>query len=119
MRTVLAAVSLLLAGCPDRTIAAVELDQSKEEKLVVPVNPKNDVDVLFVVDDSGSMLAEQTSVRANFPRFVQKLEQVEGAVPNMHIGVVSTNMGAGGFTSDSRCGGGGDGGRLRNDSPAL
>jgi hypothetical protein len=113
------AFTMLAAGCPERTIAAVDLDQSKEEKLVVPVHPKNDVDVLFVVDDSGSMLAEQTSVRANFPRFIQKLEEVEGATPNMHIGVVSTNMGAGGFTTDSRCGGGGDGGRLRNASPAL
>jgi hypothetical protein len=119
MRALALACLGVLAGCPDRTIAAVDTHQSKEETLVVRVSPKHDLDILFVVDDSRSMLAEQDSVRANFPRFMAKLKTIEGGTPNLHVGVASTNLGTSGFADDARCAGEGDGGRLQNASAAL
>lgn len=70
------------------------------------------VDLLFVVDNSGSMLEEQGSLTANFNRFVNVLDSIEGGRPDLHIGVVSTDMGAGPF-GISGCSGAGDDGILQ------
>lgn len=47
------------------------------------------VDVLFVVDNSGSMGEEQSALSANFPVFMQYMT---GSGLDYHIGVVSTDM---------------------------
>ncbi len=88
-----AALLVLAAGCPDRTIAEVPVDQDKIEQLDIPAVPKG-FDILFVIDDSGSMEDEQASLRANFPRMIEVLEQLEGGLPDIHIGVITPNMGA-------------------------
>ena len=54
------ALLVLATGCPDRTIAEVPVDQDKIEQLDIPAVPRG-FDILFVIDDSGSMLDEQTS----------------------------------------------------------
>lgn len=69
-----------------------------------PIDTRNSVvDLLFVVDNSGSMLAEQAALRREFPRLIQKLitgdhdgdaRPDHAAVSDVHIGVVSSNMGA-------------------------
>ena len=52
-----------------------------------------DLDLLFVVDDSPSMIDKQISLKAAFPMLVAQLSSVTGGVPNLHLGVVSTDMG--------------------------
>ncbi|MBX2803475.1 MAG: hypothetical protein KTR31_37690 [Myxococcales bacterium] len=47
------------------------------------------VDVLFVVDNSGSMRAEQEALTENFPSFINYFI---GSGLNYHLGVVSTDM---------------------------
>jgi hypothetical protein len=69
----------------------------------------NDVDVLFVVDNSHSMDSKQKRLAQDFPRFIEKLEQ---AKLNYRVGVVSTDLGAGPYAIPT-CSGGGDGGKLR------
>ncbi|HTL32881.1 MAG TPA: vWA domain-containing protein [Kofleriaceae bacterium] len=59
----------------------------------IPAVPNRDVDILFVVDNSGSMEAEQASLLANFGRFMSVLETIEGGLPNIHVAVVTSNMG--------------------------
>lgn len=49
------------------------------------------VDVLWVVDDSGSMYDEQVALSANFPVF---FDFFDGSGLDFHIGVVSTDMSA-------------------------
>src|SRR5690606_20178496 len=49
------------------------------------------VDVLWVVDDSGSMYDEQVALSTNFPTF---FEFFDGSGLDYHIGVVSTDMDA-------------------------
>ncbi len=46
------------------------------------------VDVLFVVDNSGSMAEEQRALRENFPLFIQYFS---GSGLDYHVGVVSTD----------------------------
>jgi hypothetical protein len=65
------------------------------------------VDVLFVIDNSGSMAEEQLSLAEQFPRMVRALTSgdVDGdgtqdfpAAADLHLGVVTTDMGTGGYT---------------------
>ncbi|MDH5675121.1 MAG: VWA domain-containing protein [Myxococcales bacterium] len=83
------------------------------------------VDLLFVVDDSGSMSEEQAALALEFPRLMQKLTSGDhdqdgvaeyAPVEDLHLGVVSTNLGAGGSAVTSSCSEGGDSGRLLSRS---
>lgn len=85
----------LLAGCPDRGISEVVPNQDKAEVKDIPLQLNRNLDLLFVVDNSGSMKEEQAGLATNFPKFIQVLQQVQGGLPDVHIGVVSSNMGAG------------------------
>jgi hypothetical protein len=60
------------------------------------VNPSinRNVDILFMVDDSSSMDLQQANLIRNFPTFMTRLQDPPG-LPNVHIAVVSQDMGAG------------------------
>jgi hypothetical protein len=72
------------------------------------------VDLLFVVDNSGSMRQEQESLREQFPRMIQMLtsgRRADGSTftpaHDVHLGVVSTDMGIVGVpTNYPGCNGG-------------
>lgn len=83
----------LLVGCPDRTISEVNPQQGRVEYKEIPVNLNRNVDILFVVDDSPSMQDKQTNLRNNFPNFINVLNTIQGGLPDVHIGVVSSDMG--------------------------
>jgi hypothetical protein len=53
------------------------------------------VDILFLVDDSSSMRLSQDNLNRNFPLLMQALKNQPGGLPNVHIGVISSDMGAG------------------------
>lgn len=51
------------------------------------------MDILFVIDDSGSMEEEQMNLGANFPRFITKIEEwmnADGNLIDYRIGVTTT-----------------------------
>jgi hypothetical protein len=102
-----------LTGCPDRTIDNLPLTTDKVERLHALVDDNSNVDILFVIDNSGSMAEEQAQLEVTFRRFIQVLTTVQGGLPSIHIGVVTSDMGAmGGATFDS-CRGFGEAGKLR------
>jgi len=107
------AIGGLLASCINRQVAEVDPNQEKEQFKDIPVEINRDIDILFVVDNSGSMAEEQASLQQNFNRFINVLANIEGGLPNVHIGVVSTDVGAGPFNI-SGCSGAGDNGVLQN-----
>ncbi|MBA3457478.1 MAG: hypothetical protein H0T42_30635 [Deltaproteobacteria bacterium] len=59
----------------------------------VPATPNRNLDLLFVIDDSPSMTDKQTNLANNFPNFISVLQSVPGGLPNLHLGVVTTDMG--------------------------
>jgi len=59
------------------------------------VNPIRDLDLIFMIDNSGSMKEEQAKLRKNFPVFINTLRAIPGGLPNVHIGIVSSDVGAG------------------------
>jgi hypothetical protein len=87
-------LTLLLPGCPDRTISAVVPAQDSIEVKDFPAVPRRKIDILFQIDSSGSMMEEQASLRANFPKFIEVLETIDGGLPDVHIGVITPDMGA-------------------------
>lgn len=89
----LSLVPVVLAGCPDRSVSALYPEQVKVESKALPAIPTQEVDILFVVDDSLSMEQEQASLRANFGKFMDVLATIEGGLPDVHIGVTTPNLG--------------------------
>lgn len=114
---ILALVSM--AGCPSRDVSAVDPNQSKEQQKEIPVNLNRDIDILWVIDNSGSMEQEQGSLARNFPEFVNVLESIEGGLPNIHMGVVSSDMGTAPHEIDDKCEGSDNGVLQTLDCPAL
>lgn len=94
----------LLAGCPDRSISKVDPLQGRVEFKDIPVKVNRDIDILFVIDDSPSMADKQTNLATNFPRFIDVLNTIQGGLPNVHIGVVTSDMGTKG-AGDAQPGG--------------
>lgn len=79
------------------------------------------LDMLFVVDNSGSMLEEQEALREQFPRLIGDLIRADLDFDGMrdfpsidlHLGVVSTDLGVPGMDVE-KCDGLGDDGLLRS-----
>jgi hypothetical protein len=120
MRTLLPLALALLAGCPDRTISEVTPEQGRVETKDIPITVNRDIDILFVIDNSKSMEDKQLNLVANFPDFINVLENIPGGLPNVHIGVVSSDMGGnatqdGPATGVGGCNGRGENGALRTD----
>jgi len=62
--------------------------------------PDREVDILFMIDNSPSMDPKQTRLAANFPNMINVLQQISDgnggtSLPDVHIGVISSDMGAG------------------------
>jgi hypothetical protein len=108
-----------LGGCPDRSISAVVPEQGTVEVIDIPALANRNVDILFVIDNSLSMEQEQASLRANFSKFMDVLATIEGGMPNVHIGVTTSNIGqsatdgVGMASFGTACAGKGDDGALR------
>src|SRR5215208_5480854 len=136
MRNAVTTISLLglaglsLLGCLDRTISKVNPQQGRVEYKDIPVTVNRNIDILFVVDDSPSMLDKQTNLKNNFPNFINVLNTIEGGLPNVHIGVASSDMGTKGAddaaagpgigSGPGSCSGTGKGGVLQtNGSTAV
>ncbi len=55
------------------------------------------VDILFMVDNSSSMLPLQSTMLTSFPAFANALKALPGGLPDLHLGVVSSDTGPGKF----------------------
>ena len=86
----LLAAATLVVGCAQPTTVVVggfaDVDMLK-------AIPDRDLDLLFVIDNSSSMLDKQTALATNFPLMIDALSSLPGGLPNLHIGVVTSDMG--------------------------
>jgi hypothetical protein len=74
--------------------------------------PTRDVDILFMIDNSSGMRLAQDNLMRNFPTFMTTLQSLPNGLPNLHIAVVTSDMGAG-DGSISGCTGEGGAGRFQ------
>jgi MYXO-CTERM domain-containing protein len=54
----------------------------------------NKVDILFMVDNSSSMTSMQQKMLAQIPTFIQVLQALPAGLPDIHLAVVSSDLGA-------------------------
>jgi hypothetical protein len=76
--------------------------------------PTRQVDLLFMIDNSSSMDTGQANLRANLPSFMNVLKGLPGGLPDLHVAVVSSDMGAGDGSSIMGCSFNGDNGVFRS-----
>jgi len=88
----MAVASMGAAGCNLHSLKAVELEKAQEDERTLQLQVNKDVDILFVIDNSGSMGDEQGKLAANFPAFISVLEE-EDVDANYRIGVTTTDNG--------------------------
>ena len=91
----LAAFIPSLFGCTDRSLSGPGLTPTVVVDTGRPPMVNRNVDLLFVIDDSSSMRLSQDNLTRNFPVLMNALESLPSGLPNVHIAVVSTDMGAG------------------------
>lgn len=113
-----------LGACLDRELKPLNPCLVSSVSRRVSVNNIDKVDILFSVDNSGSMAEEQNSLKEQFPKMITVLTTGMRSAndPNpfppakdLHLAVVSSDMGAIGQVNVQGCDmNGGDDGRLQN-----
>jgi hypothetical protein len=92
---VLAAALPVIWACNSRQLEIPQSAPTRTFQNVFQETVNRDVDVLFMVDNSRSMLPLQAKLNSQFVAFMQTLQALPGGQPNLHIAVVSSDMGAG------------------------
>jgi hypothetical protein len=69
-----------------------ELDPKPAGQLLKDIPISADIDILFVIDDSGSTGDKQTVFLQNFPNFITALTKFPDGLPNVHIGVTTSSV---------------------------
>lgn len=105
-----------VTGCFDRPVNKLPPRSSGQVPIDFPVAVNRNLDILFVIDDSESMKNEQDALAEKFQLLMQQIESVEHGTPNVHIGVISTNLGGLNYLGSAieGCAGDGAGGLLQN-----
>jgi len=110
-RSVQVLLALLLlpssTGCLERELAPLHPCTVSVVKEELDLDPIEQIDLLFVVDNSGSMVEEQTALALEIPRMIQVLTSGDKdgngtqdfrPAKSIQVGVVSTDMGTGGVS---------------------
>jgi hypothetical protein len=85
-------LGLATPACLDHPLKPAEYDTEGVASGALPLSLNKDVDILFVIDNSGSMAEEQATLARNFERFIAKLEETD-VDANYRIAVTTTDAG--------------------------
>jgi hypothetical protein len=108
-------VGISLLGC-----TPLGTNDKRQELASISPTQSRDIDILFVVDNSGSMMGEQKALADNFSGFMRQLQGLPGGLPNLHIAVTSTDMGTLDGVEIGNCQGLGNNGQfLLGDKPTF
>lgn len=64
------------------------------EAALFPAVANRDVDLLFMIDNSSGISDKQNRFRAAFGSFITSLTTFAGGLPNLHIGIVTSDLGS-------------------------
>jgi hypothetical protein len=109
-----AILALFATGCVNRPIEKPAIGKAGELPQYFPQSVEKDIDILFVIDNSNSMAEEQATLSKNFPQFIEALrsQKLNNKIPNVQLGVITSDLGAGNYGLPSCEVAGGDGGKL-------
>lgn len=118
-RRILPVLALMIGGCPNSELAPIEPCTVSGVFDSITRGGNDNVDLLFVIDDSSSMAFEQDTLASALPELVRSLASGEirdadgkvtqrfTPVKSLHLGVVSSDMGVNGVeegTAVDACG---------------
>ncbi|MEO8548639.1 MAG: hypothetical protein ABI678_01650 [Kofleriaceae bacterium] len=81
---------------PDTAIDAPP-QVTRADVLSVPASVVGALDILVMVDDSPSTQDKTNNLKASFPALVNVLDGLPGGRPDLHIGVITSDVGSKGF----------------------
>jgi hypothetical protein len=96
-------VPFLLMSCKDGPGKPDVSGSGQETDFEVLISPERAVDILFMVDNSPSMDPKQEALARAFPKMLESLQMLPGGLPDLHIGVISSDMGAGATEAGGNC----------------
>ncbi|HVZ85450.1 MAG TPA: hypothetical protein VHG72_00655 [Polyangia bacterium] len=96
----LAAAAPALWACTSRTLEAPTITPTATVTTKFTQKINNNLDILFMIDNSSSMDSMQEKLYANLPTFMNILTGTN-TPPNLHVAVVSSDMGAPGDAAGS------------------
>ena len=111
--TGLAAAVPALWACNARSLEAPVVKPTGNFQNNFQETVNRQIDLLFMIDDSSSMETAQANLKANMGNFMDVLKALPGGLPDLHIAVVTSDMGAGDGSSIQGCSVSGDGGVFR------
>src|SRR5215468_6247316 len=84
----------VLAACTEES-GGMRIDAAP----MADAGPPSAVDILFLMDDSSNEDLEQVNLQQNLPVLINALHNAPSGAPDLHIAVITSDMGAGAFTS--------------------
>jgi len=102
----LAAAATLTAGCGSRTLVLDDGGRGGGGGIGVGgtggtgtdggrFTPSRNVDILFMIDNSSEVRINQTALIAGFPTFMTALAGAPAGLPDLHLAVITSDLGAG------------------------
>jgi hypothetical protein len=87
---------LLTAGCGGGTVLSVDAAAPAADLAPdVAANPFTKLDVLFMMDNSAGMVDLWADLPLILPTFLGELRKLPGGLPDLHVGVITSDLGAG------------------------
>jgi hypothetical protein len=91
----LGAVAPALWACTSRSLETPVITPTETVTTKYYQKVNNELDLLFMIDDSSSMTSMQQKLLVQLPTFMQALQNPQtGSLPSLHVAVVSQDMGA-------------------------
>jgi hypothetical protein len=127
LRTVLVLALLAAAGCTDPAPPDGPAIIGGVARIELPLFTTRNVDLLFVIDNSPVIAPQRAKLLDNYRRFIDVLETFPGGLYDLHIGVVTADVGTRGAfdssgpsigTGPGSCTSEGDRGELRR-APSI
>ena len=85
-------------ACSDHKVAKPEPETTRTEMGTFQQAINLQVDIVFMIDNSSSMIPLQQELASQFPSFMNVLLALPGGLPDVHIGVVTSDLGAGQYS---------------------
>ncbi len=110
----LAAAAPALWACTSRTLETPQITPTETLTTNFTQKINNEIDILFMIDNSSSMTEMQQKLYDQLPLFMQVLQALP-TPPSLHVAVVSSDMGApGDSTASIQCTPAGDQGEFQS-----
>jgi hypothetical protein len=99
------AVPLGWWACTSHPLAQPVPEPEQETDLYISVSPIRQLDLIFMIDNSPSMAPKQDKLKAQFPKLVDALKDLnDRTLPDLRVAIINSDLGTGGAWPSGSCG---------------